>query len=373
MKTLYSSHLTRLAECLKDVLPPNATGVSVHDIHKRKEQGTASVMYSFPLTYISEGLKQRKDFVLRMYREGYEKLGPKEFAVLKALKEYNLPVSTAYYFEADKKIMGKPFIIMEKIVGKPASHYINDEAKGQIIVDNMARILVRLHKIDPNCIQNSNVLKEQYELRQLGLLKIRFFIDKRCMNFLGFCPLRQRRFIAAVKRLEEVKPKNFRPAILHLDYEPDHVLVSNGRYIIVDWGETSIGDPAFDVAWTYHKLRLGRELARMDLGEHFVRRYEKYMGQRLVNLQFCKDMVALELALKFGLSPFHARASHFRNYAKLVDLTFGNIFGTLLGAKELRRLKRLMAVHHNRIWSNIEYIQGYAAQYLERDRYSTTN
>jgi len=373
MKTQNPIHLTRLAKCLEDVLPSNATDISVHDIHRFKEQGATSVMYSFVLTYISEGLKQRKDFVLRLYKEGSEKNALKEFSLLKALKEYNIPVPTAYCFEADNRTMGKPFMIMEKIIGKSASLYLNDEVKAQIIVDKMAEILVRLHKLDPNCIQNSNVLQQQYELRQQRLLKIRFFINKRCMNFLGFCPLRQRRFIKAVKRLEEAKSKKFRPTLLHLDYEPDHVIVSNGQFIIVDWGEASIGDPAFDVAWAYHKLRLGREMAKTDLGEHFVKSYEKYMGQRLVNLQFNKDMVALEIALLFVLSPFHWSAGKFRNYAKLVDLTFGNIFGKLLGAKELHRMQRLMALHHNKIYSNIEYIQSYATRYLERDRYSTKN
>jgi len=357
---------------LKEVLPPNATGVSAHDIHRIKEQGTSAVMYSFFLTYVSEGLKQRKDLVLRMYREGYEKDGPKEFVVLKALKEYNLPVPTAYYFEADNRMMEKPFIIIEKHVGKNASHYLNDEVNGQIIVDKMAKILVRVHKMDPNCIKGSNVMQEQYQLKQRGYLKIRFFINKRCMIFLGFCPLRQRRFIAAVKRLGEVKTKKFRPAILHMDYGPDHVLVSNRRFIIVDWGDASIGDPAFDVAWAYHKLRMGTEMAKADLGGHFVKSYEKYMGQRLVNLQFCKDMATLELASWSGLSPFHARVK-FRNYGKLVDLTFGNIFGKLLGARELHRMQRLFAGHHSGIWSPIEYVQSYVIQYLERDRYNTTN
>lgn len=358
---------------MEDVLPPNATDVGLHDIHRLKGQGATSVMYSFALTYISEGLKQRKDFVLRLYKEGSEKNGLKEFSLLKTLKEYNIPVPTAYCFEADNRIMGKPFMIMEKIMGKNASHYLKDEVEAQIIIDKMAEILAKLHKVDPNCIQNSNVLQQQYELRQQRLLKIRFFINKRCMNFLGFCPLRERRFIKAVKRLEEAKSKNFRPTLLHLDYEPDHVLVSNGQFVIVDWGEASIGDPAFDVAWTYHKLRLGREMAKADLGEHFVKSYEKYMGQRLVNLQFCKDMVAIEIALLFVLSPFHVSAGKFRNYAKLVDLTFGNIFGRLLGAKELHRMERLMALHHNRVYSDIEYIQNYATRYLERDRYSTRN
>jgi len=366
---------TSLARCLKDCLPPNATDVSVRDIYGLDEQGASSMMYSFVLTYVSKGLKQRKDFVLRMYREGHEESGHKEFAVLKALKKYNLPVPTAYYFEADNRIMGKPFMIMEKIVGKSASHYLNNEVNAQIIVDKMARILARVHRLDPDCIQNSNVLREQYELKQRRLLEIRFFISKSCMNFLGFSPLRQRRFITAVKRLEEVKPEKFRPAILHLDYEPDHTLVSNRRLIIVDWGEASVGDPAFDVGWAYHKLRLGRNMVKVDLGEHFVKSYEKYTGQRLVNLQFCKDMAALEFASLCGLSPFpiFTRLTGKFDYGRLVDLIFGNVFGKLLRAMYLHRRQRVMAAHHlvvrNNIWNNIEYLHSYALQYLERDRY----
>jgi len=375
METRNSSYLISLARCLKDCLPPDATDVSVHDIYRLKEQGASSVMYSFVLTYVSEGLKGRKDFLLRMYREGHEKSGHKEFAVLKALKKYNLPVPTAYYFEADNRIMGRPFMIMEKIVAKSASHYLNNEVNAQIIIDKMAKILARVHKLDPDCIQDSNVLQEQYELKQRRLLEIRFFIKKSCMSFLGFSPLRQRRFITAVKRLEEVKPKKFRPAILHLDYEPNHILVSNRRLIIVDWGEASVGDPAFDVGWAYHKLRLGREMVKVDLEEHFVRSYEKYAGQRLVNLQFCKDMAALELASWCGLSPFpiFTRFTGKFDYGRLVDLFFGNVFGKLLVAKRLHRLRRLMAAHHTNIWSNIGYLQSYVMQYLEKDRYGKTN
>ena len=81
-------------------------------------------------------------------------------------------------------------------------------------------------------------------------------------------------------------------------------------------------------------------------------------------------MVAIEIASWFGLSPFRASASQFRNHAKLIDFTFGNIFGKILEARKLKETKRLLAKHHNRIWSNIDYIQSYATKYLEKDRYT---
>jgi aminoglycoside phosphotransferase (APT) family kinase protein len=369
VKTQNLGRLNGIIKCVESVLPSKATDIRVHDVHRLNEQGATSVTFSLFLTYVSEGIRQRKDLILRLYREGSEKNGPKELALLNTLKEHNIPVPTAYYFEADSNILGRPFLIMDKIIGKSAQQDLTDNGNPQIIIDKMAENLVRLHRLDPNCLQNSKALQQLYEVRQQRLLKIRFFIKKHCMNFLGFCPPRERRFIAAVKRLEEVKPRKSHPAILHMDYEPDHVLVSDGQFIIVDWGDASIGDPEFEVAWTYHKLRLGREKAKDDLGEYFVKSYEKYMDQKLENLEFFKDMVAIELALFFNLSPFKARADLW-NYAKLVDLFFGNIIGKLLGLRSMHSLKDRMKHHHWKIWSNIEYIQDYAIHYLERGRYN---
>jgi len=355
-----------LAKCLKNFLLPNAKDVSVHDIHKLKEQGLTSVMYSFFLTYVSHGLKRRKDFALKIYKEGFEEHEPTEFSVLKTLKEHNLRVPTVYSFQADNGIMEKPFIIMEKIEGKSATHYLNDEIKGQIIVDEMAKILSEIHKLDPHGIPAYKFLREQYELERQVLMEMKFFIKNCCMNFLGFSPLRQRRFIAAVKQLEEEKQEKFHDAILHMDYEPNHVLISNGRFIIVDWGNAIIGDPAFDVGWAYHLLRLGRETFEADLGEYFVKSYEKYMGQRIVNLQFWKDMGALKLASYSGLSPF--KNSKFLNYGELIDLNFGYVYGKFREAIYLHRMQRIMSNNHNAILSNFDYLQNYVIEYLERGR-----
>jgi aminoglycoside phosphotransferase (APT) family kinase protein len=366
MKTQNSNHILGLEKYFEDILPHTAKDVHVHDVHRLKDQGATSLVYSFYLTYLSKGLKQQKEFVLKFYKHISEK-SVLVFSLLKTLKEYNIPVPNAYYFEADSRTLGKPFIIMEKIIGKNARHFLNDDLNAQIIVDKMAETLARVHKLDINHLQNSKILRKQYELRKQRLLKIWFFIKKRCPNFLGFCPLRERRFVTAVKQLEEVKLRKHRHTLLHMDYEPDHVLVSNDNFIIVDWRDASIGDPAFDVAWTYHKLRLGRERAKVDLGEYFVMSYEKYLGRRLVNLEFWKDMVAIELALFFHLTPFKAR-SDLLNYMKLVDLFFGDIIGKILGIQSMQKLRDMMKDHHWEIWSKIEYIQDYVIQYLESGR-----
>jgi aminoglycoside phosphotransferase (APT) family kinase protein len=356
-----------LKNCLEHLLPPDSKDVSVHDIRKLTEQGATALVYSFFLTYLSADLRQRKDFVLKIYNEEYEKGGSAEFATLKILKEHNLPVPTPYHFEIDNRIMGKPFMIMEKIVGKSGQCYLTNKINSQNIVAKMAKTLVEIHKIDPSGIQGVAFLRERYVgdlRRQLAAI---FFIKNYCMSFLGFSPLRQRRFIAAVKRLEELKQEKFCPAILNMDYEPNHVLVSNERLIVVDWGDTTIGDPACDVGWAYHLLRLGGEMFGLDLGTYFVKSYEKYLGQRLVNLQFWKDVSAFKLATGFGLSPFCD--SKFLNYGRLIDINFGYVFGKIREVRQLQRMQQVFFNHHSDVYHNLDNIQSYALQYLESDRY----
>jgi aminoglycoside phosphotransferase (APT) family kinase protein len=43
---------------------------------------------------------------------------------------------------------------------------------------------------------------------------------------------------------------NFKPALLHSDLGPEHLLVRDGRLAgVIDWGDARLGDPALDYAW----------------------------------------------------------------------------------------------------------------------------
>jgi hypothetical protein len=157
--------------------------------------------------------------------------------------------------------------------------------------------------------------------------------------------------------------------LLHGDFEPDHILVATGRVVVVDWGEACIGDPAYDVGWTYHKLTLERAYAKMNLGKLFVEKYEEFNPGRLVNLQFYKDIVAIEIAMTFGLSPFGEKRS--KNWRNLAALIFGDLgIGQIVKVIFRRNMRRRMASHHTSVWSDVSYIQNYALKYLERDTYT---
>jgi len=275
----------------------------VYGISKLNKQGRASHMYSFYVKSGSGHGEKPKEFILRVFK-GDVKVARKEFAVLRRLKEENLPVPSAYFFEEKCEIFGKPIMIMEKVNASDASEFMTNEVAAKHIVKRMAKRLVDIHNTNPWLIEHSDAMYADYKHKQKELLRIRFFITKLCPSFLGFSLPTRRRLITAVKRLGYEQPKKVRPALLHLDYEPNHILILNGTDIVIDWGMTSIGDPAYDVAWIYHKLRLERENAKVDLGEYFVKCYKEYSGKKLVNLQYFKDTVAIEMTRFSGLLPF---------------------------------------------------------------------
>lgn len=373
IKSKASAQITaKLEHYLTKVLPANVTDFSVHGIRSLDKQGRSTFMYSFFGTFDLEGNEQTKEFILRIYKnENDSQNGHKEFTILNALKEQNLPVPKVYYFDKHSKVFGKPFMIMETIRGKDASNYITDDKTSQNIVNKMAKVLVDIHKVDLKHIENSKILRQQYERKQQLLSDARRFISERCPKFLGFSPPYQRRFIAAVKKLPSTKPEKVCSALLHLDYEPNHILVLDGHCIVIDWGEASIGDPAYDVAWTYHKLRLERENAKVDLGKYFVKCYEEYSGQKLVNLQLFKDNVAIEMVKWSGLLPFYSGRS--RNYVRLLSIFFGDFVGEFKRAVYTHRKKQVMEGHHTNVWTKNGYIKKYALRYLEKDRYKITD
>lgn len=314
-----ATHLNRLESLAVHVkntgppllFPPTAKDVDVPSLWRLKNQGVAAEMYSFHVTYSLEGRKHRTALILRMYGHG-EETARKEFAMLKALKEQKIPVPSAYSLETNKEIMGKPFMIMEKIMGKSASNFLHDKATALVTVDKLAESLAVVHKLNPSCISYPGLFLEQHEFAQRKLAQIRLLINDKCRT--SFPPIRRRRYLEAVERLQKAATSlPFRPTVLHGDFNPDHVLVTKGGRVIISWENASVGDPAYDVGWTYHILMwVGRteidhkiiERQTMvngnaGLREHFVRCYEKYMEHKSANLEFYKDLAALKLALYF--------------------------------------------------------------------------
>jgi aminoglycoside phosphotransferase (APT) family kinase protein len=349
-------------EYLRVFSPNSASAVYPANIHPLEKQGLSSDMYSFQLVNDSASAKKEKEYILRVYKKGFEDKGPKEFELLSALKKQNISVPRVYCLNANNGPEEKFFMIMDREKGKTADEFLRDEISVPFIVDKLAEVLCGIHRVEPSTFRDSNILRSQYEFQQQQLTMIRFLIQK-SEGFFRFCSPLQKKFIFSLKWSENLRPKGYRSAILHGEYIPGHVLVSNRQFTVVDWGEALVGDPAYDVAWMYHSLNSGFKTNKVDLGEFFVQCYEKHYGQKLNNLEYCKDMVALKLSIWLGLLPF-SKPTWFKYYIRMADLTFGNVFGRLSQALYIHQLKNRLRNYHIDE-QNIDQGQKYLVQYFE--------
>jgi aminoglycoside phosphotransferase (APT) family kinase protein len=353
--------LDMLAQCSKTFLPPDATHVNIHDLRLFSCHGVSSTMYAFLLSYSLQGLNHNDSLVLRVYNKGFEIDGLKEYKLLKDLKESYMPVPNAYLFEPNNQVSKKAFMIMEKIDGVSASVFLNNDTFALTTIDKMAEALNKIHKINPRSLRDFDALQKQYVLDQERLLKIIAWIKKMPISFFSLLTSYQKRLISVVKKLEKLKLEEFRPAILHYDYEPNHALLVNGECIIIDWHMAVVGDPSFDVANTYHELELLENNCKVNLGDYFVQCYEKHSGQRLANLQFNKTMSALRFASWFLLFPFEPNAfSVFTSLAKN-SLLIGKVGYNL----RKRYRQHLLNQQHSSGQKPLEYFQNYVVRSLE--------
>ena len=352
--------LAKLSKCSVAFMPLESTNIVVQNL-RLIHQGTSSETYAFSLSYTVRGSKQSKSFFLRIFRKNFTANGVKEFKLLKVLKENNLPVPVVYYFEPDDLILKRAFMITEKLDGKKAADFLDEEESARVAIDKMAEILYAIHKLDPKLHPEFRTLQEQYIREQQNLLELLFWTKKISINIVKLLPYYQKRFAVAIKRLKVPKSKRFQYSILHNDYEPNHVLITNEHCGVIDWHLAVAGDPAFDVGHAYHELSLLRNDNQFDLGEYFVDCYRRHSGKELPNLQFCKDISALRLASWFKLFPFESRPS-----SMLIGL-MKSVFCIETIIYPLRRelFQKTINRHHSGGLKPVEYWQKYIVEYFE--------
>jgi aminoglycoside phosphotransferase (APT) family kinase protein len=310
-------------------------------------------MYVFSVTYSLKNCEFRKEFVLRTCRDNNEERMMKEYKALKALKAQGLPVPTAIELELQKDIIGAPFMIMEKINGASASNFLGDEKNALAIVDMLAKLLASLHKVDARILfrtdLSENKLEQSVKFRESMLSELKEVINIGYIT--SFSPFVRRKYLQALMKLEKCKMQGFNLALIHADFGPDHVLLSECGPVITDLEGIRLGDPAYDVGWVYHAIKLeGRIMIDhrfvkaskqmkydFDLGEKFVECYKKYYGSIPVNLEFYKNLNALKLLARLDL---HVRPGY-ASVSRIFRLRPQEILSQTIGAYgTIRSFKR---------------------------------
>lgn len=280
----YSKLTLRLENYLNstEFREPTLNRVRVIKLELYGRQGLSNTIYTLE---VEDTRGFTRELILRVY-PGDGKKALKEFRILNLLHDKGIPVPKVYAFDESGEVLGKPFIIMEKIQQ-------SNPPDGYVFIDAAAKSLVGIHSVTSNEIKDILKVKKGYPI--CDLKEIEGLMVVSMLTSLGK-PWVFTKIFNYAKKLESDRIE-FRLRLIHGDYGFDNIIYSDGKAYVIDWENAEIAEPTFDVAYAYNFLEFDDEISgRTDrkLSEAFIESYERY-GGTILEFQFYRKLAALKL------------------------------------------------------------------------------
>jgi len=213
--------------------------------------GWETMVFEFSLAACSTRLRDvpaDQALVVRFYQgaRAADK-GAREVAIMRLLADFKYLLPQPYLFEPDPEPLGAPFLIMERLAGRPlfsASRFPQAFKTFSLGFVGFVRAQVRLHSLVSN--------------RQIALVNVPQAYTS--ANASSTLPLLERLFRIIEERIEQGPLPRLRDALIslrrratryspapvalvHMDYHPQNVMVSGFRVTgVLDWVNADLGD-----------------------------------------------------------------------------------------------------------------------------------
>jgi aminoglycoside phosphotransferase (APT) family kinase protein len=269
---------------------PQRQAARIHDL-TLLSRGWESDIYAFRAAWEAQDGPRQEDLVLRVYPGGdaYTKSAG-EFHALRLLHRLGYPVPRVDCLERDASPIGMPFLIMERIHGRPLWHtmFREPEERRDILVDLFCGLLARLHALDWRVdVENP----AQYE--PPGPHAIVDRILDGWQRFLTNQPALLPGFALPLQWLLDHRHDMIseRASIIHQDFHPENLLLrADDTAVVIDWTNFDISDYRFDLAWT---LVLVCGVEGLHWREPLLRAYERQRGAPVEGLEFFEAAACL--------------------------------------------------------------------------------
>lgn len=158
----------------------------------------------------------------------------REFRVMSALADTDVPVPRMFHFCDDVEVVGAPFYVMEYVEGTPTR-------LSQEVGEHLAGVLANLHVIDPVAVGLGDFGRPEG------------FLDRQVKRWKRQLDASRSREVAGIDelfaRLAKDVPVSGAPAIVHGDFKLGNTLIQGGRVAaVLDWEMSTLGDPLTDLA-----------------------------------------------------------------------------------------------------------------------------
>jgi len=251
----------------------NSEITEVREAHRFNEQSLCTYMqenvqdFSGPLTVRQfEGGQSNPTFLLHTPDQEYvmRKKPPgillpsahaveREYRIMSALQETDVPVAKTYSLCEDPAIIGTPFYIMEKVDGRilrePELPGM-DATQRAAIYDAMNDTLAKMHNVNVDAVGLSDFGKQgNYFERQIGRWTKQYRASET-----DKVPTMEK----LIEWLPENMPKNLETTICHGDFRLENMIIHPTRpevVAVLDWELCTLGHPLADLAYncmTYH-------------------------------------------------------------------------------------------------------------------------
>ena len=174
----------------------------------------------------------------------------REWRILSALTETDVPVPTPLARCDDVEITGAPFYVMEFVDGTilrtSADAAAFDERDADTATDALVDAQVALHALDPVAVGLGDLARTHTQYVERQLRRWHTQVEQARVRPLPVLDDLHDRLARSVP------PEPSRPAIVHGDYRFDNVVLGTDHRIaaVLDWELCTIGDPVADACWS---------------------------------------------------------------------------------------------------------------------------
>lgn len=142
-----------LSEKLEEYLDSLNDGRSDHSIRNVSEinMGWETELFTLQHRFTERGAPVTEDLVLRVFSgDGAASKASKEYHLMKKLHDVGYPVPPVYNLETSGEYIGKPFIVMKRIMGKTLDAAYNNESAQERRegLTRLMQLFVQLHSLD---------------------------------------------------------------------------------------------------------------------------------------------------------------------------------------------------------------------------------
>jgi len=188
----------------------------------------------------------------------------REYRVLAALKDSNVPVAKVFHYCDDRAVIGTLFYVMEYCEGQvywsASLPEINDNTTRSAMYDSMNKTLVALHQVDVNACGLADYGPQgDYFERQFS----RWSEQYRNTQLRDIPPMNQ-----LIEWLAKNLPKNDgKVCLVHGDFRLDNMMFNTDNatvLAVLDWELSTLGHPYSDLAYQCMGLRMPQGMGKID-------------------------------------------------------------------------------------------------------------